>query len=576
MRIRALFLFSVLAFVAVSVSVVPLRASASAESGTIDSARRYAWSENAGWIDFGGTDSAVTVTDAGLSGYAYGETIGWISLSCANTSSCGTVDFKVANDGEGNLSGYAWAENAGWVDFDPDHGGVTISDDGAFSGYAWSETIGWVSFSCADTSSCNTVDFGVATDWRPASSRRSSSSGSVTGYMPTKNPDRADVSETDAGLLARWLVSAKGLFKKDKPPADSAAPVAPPEPVVIPEDPLVWKGAPLIAPPALAQFLFAPLPRDLSLVAARIPEISSLFAETGVSTVNDITKLVGVDIRLPRFGEITEEGGGTAALPENTIFARGLNEVIDLGITLSVAETGDVRQTLETVAGQEVTLVVRPEGDPLSVTGRVSLFPEAVFGAAGENAAENSRLRLAAFAFLAQATGQKSADENRRAVLDTFEYADQDGDGVWEARVAMPVVAGRYRVETVIVPEEGAVPETLELITVVDPEGYVYRRAGADEARIRNALVTLYQKDAAGAFAPWDAEAYFQENPQTTGKDGAYSFLVPEGTYYLAVEAAGYKPYRGAAFEVVRGRNVHENIELAKIGWLSRLFKKSR
>ena len=50
------------------------------------------------------------------------------------------------NANTGALSGYAWGANAGWINFNPDHGGVTISEAGEFSGYAWGENIGWIKF----------------------------------------------------------------------------------------------------------------------------------------------------------------------------------------------------------------------------------------------------------------------------------------------------------------------------------------------------------------------------------------------------------------------------------------------
>lgn len=154
--------------------------SATATDGTIDATNRYAWSENAGWIDFGATEGDVHVTDSALSGYAWSELSGWISLNCSNTSSCATVDYKVTNDGEGTLGGYAWSENTGWIDFDPANGGVTISSSGVFSGYAWGENTGWIVFNCGDESSCATVDYTLSTDWRPSSGRASSSSSSAS------------------------------------------------------------------------------------------------------------------------------------------------------------------------------------------------------------------------------------------------------------------------------------------------------------------------------------------------------------------------------------------------------------
>ncbi|MEK6901606.1 MAG: hypothetical protein AABX37_04640, partial [Nanoarchaeota archaeon] len=124
-----------------------------------------------GWIDFGTSEGAITITDSALSGYAWSETTGWISLNCSNTSSCGTVDYKVSNNGEGTLSGYAYGENIGWVQFAPTGGGVTINSSGDFSGYAWGENTGWIVFNCSTTSSCGTVSYKVNTDWRPASAR---------------------------------------------------------------------------------------------------------------------------------------------------------------------------------------------------------------------------------------------------------------------------------------------------------------------------------------------------------------------------------------------------------------------
>lgn len=142
---------------------------ASAADGFITETSRYAWTENAGWLDFGTSQGNVVVSDSALTGYAWGENIGWVSLNCSNDNSCATANYKVANDGNGNLSGYAWTENAGWIDFDPAGGGVAIDSSGNFSGYAWGENIGWIVFNCATTNSCSAVNYKVATDWLPAS-----------------------------------------------------------------------------------------------------------------------------------------------------------------------------------------------------------------------------------------------------------------------------------------------------------------------------------------------------------------------------------------------------------------------
>jgi hypothetical protein len=130
---------------------------------------QYAWSENAGWVNAepsGDSGPGVQVSDFALTGWMWSENAGWISLSCTNTSSCGTVEYGVTNDGHGHLGGYAWAENAGWIDFAPPVGGAGIDPgSGEFSGYAWAENLGWLSLSCANTSTCGSIDYGIKTDW---------------------------------------------------------------------------------------------------------------------------------------------------------------------------------------------------------------------------------------------------------------------------------------------------------------------------------------------------------------------------------------------------------------------------
>lgn len=144
---------------------------AATEPTNIKTEYKFAWSENTGWLNFGSNDGEVMVADSELTGYVWSENFGWISLNCSNNDSCTAVNYKVANDGEGNLSGYAWGENIGWVNFAPTNGGVHIDASGEFSGYAWSENIGWLIFNCQDLDSCSTSDFKVKTTWLPISAR---------------------------------------------------------------------------------------------------------------------------------------------------------------------------------------------------------------------------------------------------------------------------------------------------------------------------------------------------------------------------------------------------------------------
>ena len=86
----------------------------------------------------------VANADSGnLSGYVYSQDVGWVSLSCVNTSSCGTVNYGVATGSNGSLSGYGFSQNGEWVNFNPNFGGVGVKQDGSLSGWIFAEKTGW-------------------------------------------------------------------------------------------------------------------------------------------------------------------------------------------------------------------------------------------------------------------------------------------------------------------------------------------------------------------------------------------------------------------------------------------------
>jgi hypothetical protein len=140
---------------------------AMASEGNISPTAQYAWSENAGWINFRPTHGGVTVYSDHLEGYAWGENIGWIKLGSHDDGGAHTYrntdadNWGVNRARDGSLSGYAWSENAGWINFNPTHSQVTIDPvTGEFDGYAWAENVGWIHFKNAEPA------YGVVTTFR--------------------------------------------------------------------------------------------------------------------------------------------------------------------------------------------------------------------------------------------------------------------------------------------------------------------------------------------------------------------------------------------------------------------------
>ncbi|MCC6230849.1 MAG: hypothetical protein IT432_16685 [Phycisphaerales bacterium] len=147
-------------------TIVVLLAAAAAPAALaqqhVSPANKYAWSENAGWLNFADAGSptgsqSVLIATSFLSGYVWGENIGWINMgdgTPANGVAYANVngtDFGVnLNTITGELTGYAWGENVGWINFS---GGALATpakpariDFAAyrFRGYAWAENIGWI------------------------------------------------------------------------------------------------------------------------------------------------------------------------------------------------------------------------------------------------------------------------------------------------------------------------------------------------------------------------------------------------------------------------------------------------
>lgn len=591
-------------------------ADASSTNGAIDSTNRYAWTENAGWLDFGGSLGAVAITDSALSGYAFSETLGWLSLNCANDSSCATVDYKVSNNGNGTLTGYAWGENAGWVRFDPTGGGVSINSSGEFSGYAYGENIGWVVFNCGTTGSCATVDYKVGTDWRPRSARPACNNASdddgdgKTDYSADPGCTSADdTDETDPvggggtpggvsvpsipsrqqtiypdGRVVYWdtqpaakpieqvasviesvsraIESIIPSFLKKGPSA--AAPKAPPpETLLAKTAPPVFSGDFNLLPArSIGRFALAPLPTELLALAKKFPELGKTFAKLGITKISDLDKLQNAKFVL------TGVSKNSKFFPSEIVFAK-TGDLIDYNIHIALTDAGEPEQLINTIAGKTLELIIKVDKPAKNVRGY--LVVKNIDRQIGRTNVPSSSLMAAA---VISALGvSRSAKENitieKKMVLNVFEYQDKNKDGIYTAEIQAPLVHGEYEVISIIEYKNAADgKKELRLTAVVDPEGYIFEKSGSKETRIPDARVSLlWRNQKTGTFELWPAKDFQQVNPQKTDKSGTYSFLVPEGAYKLTVSASGYYDYAGREFEVNEGRGVHENIALRPKSW---------
>ncbi len=590
---------------------------ASITDGTIDLNYKYGWTENAGWLNFGTSEGNVHITDSVLTGYIWGENIGWISLNCSNNNSCGTYNYGVSNDGNGNLSGYAWSENTGWINFNPTYGGVSINSSGEFSGYAWGENIGWIIFDCSG-SAC------VKTDWRPisvrggnlpmimAEQRLAQETASIAqenvkpviekpivkeqpkekekiAEIPTKIIEQIkQIPEQIAELPGKIVEQIKQIpgriieiphIVKEIFTPKPTEPVKPPEvsikELTPKEAPLALRGVwQLLPSDQINTFVLSPLPKEIRDLAEKFPELAKTFKEVGITKITDVEKLKTVDLALPALASI--KGVPLAGLsieakqqvPSDIVFVKNGNEMIDYNIGLTVSDRGQIEQKIITISGKILQLAVKPDNPVKTIKGYIVFNSRKV-----AKSYEKPLSKLTASMIFAGSNitemQEKSIESEEKLLLSQFEYVDNDKDGIYTAKIQAPIVDGEYEIITIMDYENIELGQKeIRLITVVDPEGYVFENVKGQELRISGSIVSLFWLNpGTKQYELWPAKEYQQENQQITDSTGKYSFLVPEGDYYIKVETPGYLVYEGKPFSVKEGSGVHFNIELKTKNW---------
>ncbi|MEK9165855.1 MAG: carboxypeptidase-like regulatory domain-containing protein, partial [Patescibacteria group bacterium] len=154
-----------------------------------------------------------------------------------------------------------------------------------------------------------------------------------------------------------------------------------------------------------------------------------------------------------------------------------------------------------------------------------------------------------------------------------YDYRDENSDGLWEAEIQAPMVAGKYVYSTYIEYQDPAkAVKEIQAETLIDPEGYVYTEtADGYEKRLKGAIVSLWQfNPTEQTYKLWQAKEYSQVNPQLTRDQGEYAFLTPEGIYKLKAEAKGFKDFESDNLRAQEGQNIFFNIKMeAKAGLLA-------
>jgi len=395
-----------------------------------------------------------------------------------------------------------------------------------------------------------------------------------------------EISDEILKMGQKALELGQKIAQLFKPKPQIPSPPLPP--VSIPELPqLVFQGKwQLLSSEPIREFVLSPLPTEIQTLTEKFPELEKTLSELDISKMTDVKKLENVGLTLPgitkRVGFILPFGIPIAKLsteakekiPTNIIFCKTGGEKIDFDITLTVDEEGKPEQKIRTISGQPLSCIIKPDNPVETIKGYLVFRSRNV-------SLDSSRLSLASMIdalFFADPTfafsTDKPVDVEEKLVLMEFEYTDPDGDGIYTAEIKAPIVDGEYEILSFMnYKDPNLGMKEIKLITAVDPEGYIFEKYQGKELRISGAKVSLYWLNPeTKEYELWKAGEFLQNNPQITNSTGNYSFLVPQGSYYLKIEAQNYKTYQGDSFEVQEGSGVHFNIELKSRYWWLKIF----
>lgn len=531
----------------------------------------YAWGENAGWVRFDPTGGGVSINSSGeFSGYAYGENIGWVVFNCSTTNSCSTVDYKVGTDWRSRNSRPACNNSSdddgdGKTDYSADPGCSSLDDT--------DET---------DPSGGGGAPGSVSVPREPSRQQTIYPDGRVVYWDEQPAAPAIQPTEQIASVIesvSRAIESVIPSFLKQEPSAPPPS-ALPPEALTPKTAPPVFSGGFNLLPArSIGRFALALLPRELLTLAKKFPELGKTFAKLGITKISDLDKLQNAKFVLPGLNQnLGLENAGLplsalsakqkALFPSEIVFAKS-GDLIDYNIHLVLNDEGAPEQLINTVAGKTLELIVKVDKPAKNVKG--FLVVKNIDRQIGRTKVPSTSL-LASPILAALSALLPEAEEieiEKKMLLREFVYEDENKDGIYTANIQAPLVHGEYEVISIIEYKNIADgKKELRLTAVVDPEGYIYERNGNKETRIPDAKVSLLWKNPKSEiFELWPAKEYQQVNPQKTDKSGTYSFLVPEGSYKLAVSAPGYYDFSGREFEVNEGRGVHENIALRPKNW---------
>lgn len=136
-----------------------------------------------------------------------------------------------------------------------------------------------------------------------------------------------------------------------------------------------------------------------------------------------------------------------------------------------------------------------------------------------------------------------------------------DTNGRWTTDVSTPSAPGVIT-GTVIIKYEDGTSDVVPFEVMVEKGGVITAKIDGRDMPVEGAVITIYRR--INPWIVWDATPYLQANPITTAADGSFTFMAPQGEYYISVSKEGYRTYDGAPFNLTT-EVVNPQVELIRV-----------
>jgi len=125
---------------------------------------------------------------------------------------------------------------------------------------------------------------------------------------------------------------------------------------------------------------------------------------------------------------------------------------------------------------------------------------------------------------------------------ETFPLTSIAGTNLWSGKLVFNKEGEKALIISAV---DGAGNKTERPLNSLLMEGFGIVQDKKNGKPVDKAVVSVFFFDTISkTWVLWEGQSYGQENPQTTGGDGKYSFMVPSGRYYLEVKASGFRTMR--------------------------------